>query len=944
MLQRQIMFKQLQELQRKQQLQELGNNNRNQNYANQLPSLKQDSGGQYLPTANETPAQGSSQMFMVNNMQMLQHGGSDGLVFSQNHNLAPQFDMSAYLTHSPNSSDNLNQYSHFQGSFVSNQENNLFGQVPVGGLNSMTLPNYPQQGFPMPKSEDSGKGNENAASLDPLEHKILYNTDGSSWESALSKISNSSSSGFDNSSVENSSMLSGSWSALMQSAVAETSSSDAGIQEEWSGLSFQNPEPLKDAEKLQNDWVDRDLQNDSSPSSKPDNLFQNVNSFNNFQQPAQYIKQKEEYHPESPHATMQISPRNTCQLVDNISQPCNSFSGHEFGSTYGIQGSTSGHMLSVQKKYNQVNQLKTHGYSLESDSMDHVGGSNGESVVAPSESMFELLNKDDTSNDQTPAMQLSSQVPIHRELPNTLDFGFRMVPTDHPQTPQSYSFSPSLSGNSNATSLQFPAYSAPPQDHSELKIPDSSGSEFPLQENAPESQPSLTPDMLQHGGFSMGPAILWPENQNSFQHEYQQPVKNETPSFPARDIGAFPQSLNQNYSPLPQALSSSDVGTYNVNNQHSIANARKLLLRELQQQSVFKASSMPYNQNTQQKDTFSQNYTSNLAYQSHISSQMGPSRFKHYEALKSGHILPMYDTRAPNNAAQPFAEMTLANLQENKLVMQVNLDSVVCPSTALTSVASKQLNPACALASDVTDHNLAISKPKKRKLAALDMVPWHEEVNHQQPRLQDISTAEYLWAKALNRKPEEALNDAEIVEGLPSVTRAKRRLICSTQLMQQIFLPAPVFILCSDAIPNCDCVAYFAARLTLGDAWSLTGQLMSDTNNMSLDELKTSKRTKACKFVKVVEALINRVNEVEAELQRLDKSISYVDMKVEALELEKFSTINRFAKFHIRAHPINTDPASSSGKAALLKTNLQKYVVPVPMPETIPEGQECLSL
>lgn len=37
-----------------------------------------------------------------------------------------------------------------------------------------------------------------------------------------------------------SSMQSGSWSALMQSAVAEASSSDAGIQEELSGLSFQN--------------------------------------------------------------------------------------------------------------------------------------------------------------------------------------------------------------------------------------------------------------------------------------------------------------------------------------------------------------------------------------------------------------------------------------------------------------------------------------------------------------------------------------------------------------------------------------------------------------------------------------------------------------------------------------------------------------------------------
>lgn len=38
------------------------------------------------------------------------------------------------------------------------------------------------------------------------------------------------------------SLQSGSWSALMQSAVAKTSSSEVGIQEEWSGLSSRNTE------------------------------------------------------------------------------------------------------------------------------------------------------------------------------------------------------------------------------------------------------------------------------------------------------------------------------------------------------------------------------------------------------------------------------------------------------------------------------------------------------------------------------------------------------------------------------------------------------------------------------------------------------------------------------------------------------------------------------
>ncbi|KAL0285481.1 UNVERIFIED_CONTAM: hypothetical protein Scaly_2817400 [Sesamum calycinum] len=496
MLQRQIMFKQLQELQRRQQLQDLGDT-RNQNYVNQLSSLRQASGGQFPPAINGTPVQDSSQMFM------------------------PQFDMSLYGTHSPNAEKNLNQYSQFQGpsnlsvdlltknnnsplgmaamqpfmsqqcnfssdqigipgdSLQPNQEKNLFGQVPIGGFNSGVLSgSYTPQGIKMQRDEsllesdgrheDAGWNglspgktsnlslSQNTASLDPLEQKILYNTDDNSWESSFSRNSKMSTGGFE-STVEHTSHMdalpsiqSGSWSALMQSAVAETSSSDTGIQEEWSGLSFQNPEPLNDnqppnfidSEKLKNNWVDRNLQNATSPSSKPDHFIQNNNmncSFPNFQQSGhQYLKQKEEYHSESSHATTQQSPGNTSQLTDYNSQQrsstgtggFNSYAGHEFGGTFWLQGNTSHHVPGgSQKPYDQVNQLNVRRYSVEPENMAPgknveamstlLGASSdrhGESTIAPSESMLELLNKDD---DQTHAMQLNSRVSIPRDLPLT---------------------------------------------------------------------------------------------------------------------------------------------------------------------------------------------------------------------------------------------------------------------------------------------------------------------------------------------------------------------------------------------------------------------------------------------------------------------------------------------------------------------------------------------
>lgn len=70
---------------------------------------------------------------------------------------------------------------------------------------------------------------------------------------------------------------------------------------------------------------------------------------------------------------------------------------------------------------------------------------------------------------------------------------------------------------------------------------------------------------------------------------------------------------------------------------------------------------------------------------------------------------------------------------------------------------------------------------------------------------------------------------------------------------------------------------------------------------------------------------------------RLDRSLSVVDIKVDSQELEKFSTLNRFAKFHFKAH---TDPASST----VQKTTPQRYIRASPMPVIIPEEEKCISL
>ncbi|GMI78211.1 hypothetical protein HRI_001490400 [Hibiscus trionum] len=204
-----------------------------------------------------------------------------------------------------------NQYAIFpdqvgsqDGSLVSvqgDQSNIVFGAAAGQGLNRVLLSENLQQLTVQPKNaemqESSGRqGNpgpsetslgkslaqasppQAVATLDPTEEKILFGSDDSVWD-IFGRSDNMSSvlDGMDSFGAFPS-LQSGSWSALMQSAVAETSSNDIGIQEEWIGLDVQSSEPrsgnmptsiVNYGGKQQSAWVESNLPASSMPNSKP---------------------------------------------------------------------------------------------------------------------------------------------------------------------------------------------------------------------------------------------------------------------------------------------------------------------------------------------------------------------------------------------------------------------------------------------------------------------------------------------------------------------------------------------------------------------------------------------------------------------------------------------------------------------------------------------------
>ncbi|XP_022884149.1 uncharacterized protein LOC111400915 [Olea europaea var. sylvestris] len=1182
MLQRQIMYKQIQEMQRRQQLQDMCEGKK-QNYVNQLPS----------------------QMCVVGDMDMIQHGGSatfrsfsTGLGLSKPQNLAgrslgfsqQQFGVPLYshLGESSNDSANLlvtnknspleiptmqpsafsnsviSQRSNFSsdqlcipdGALLPNQvfeEKNFFGQGLVPGFNEGNLhETYFQQGNSQQRntsileSEERQKqaglhglapGNmpkpgpflQPGTSLDPLEQKILYNTDDNADAGGIASTLELTSY-----MDELPSKQSGSWSALMQSAVAETSSGDTGVLEGWSGLSIQNPESSTenkalnyiDSGKQQNNWVDL-------PSSKSEVFSHNSNmnhSFPGFQQSGdQFLKQREESHAESSHSFIQQSPRNANKSSDyspqqkhpvdgsqmiqtsspvpnlwlskrhehlkndtyqssfmsysHVNGPFSSLAGHESRDT--LHGTTPQHVTNgSQKPFNQVHHPKNQLYSIESAKMapgnnfvptSSLFGSLShphiQSVTArTSESTLNLLNKDDisiehahgslNSNDLTqkevPLPETSASFGKSHNISSVPQgFGLRLGLADQ-QTPQSYSFFQTLSGNSSATSpsshlhlqnhhpsvppvtshwtSQIPAYNADVSfDNGPFKSSHLYDQELPTLGSVPVTQPSLTSGASRHVGLPMGQSNVWPDllqssdlalsslqdtadpsheqhkqengvqeygtysgisdcnelqsgkegppqygsagvdssiSRSIFTHEHESVGKNLLEA----DVktGSLMQHSNMahqrgNQNPLVPAIDAGVGNTlmplYSLNQNHSFPHPMQMPLNPVEGDSrrlPIKCDGIDFGINSQQpgqksgvndmekNDAFQSpsigsNEDSNMTCPSQISLQMAPSWFKHYGTFKNEQMRPLFDANAEIIAVSQISGSTLPNLQTNSSIMQVNSareGSSIWP----VAVASKQLSPANVLPSDVTYQNLAVTRPKKRKIIPFELVPWHKEVTQNSRRLQNISTAELEWAQATNKIFEEVKMEAIVFEDTHPVIRAKRRLIFTTQLMQQVFQPAPKVILSADASSNYDFMAYFAARLTLGDACSLatSSQFPSDTSDKSPEKLKTSKRTGAYDFSKIAEGFTSQMKILKGNMLRLDKSLSITDIKAEAQELEKISIINRLAKFHGRAHQ-GVDAASSSGTSSMQK-HLQRYVIAVPMPKTVPEETNCLLL
>jgi len=329
---------------------------------------------------------------------------------------------------------------------------------------------------------------------------------------------------------------------------------------------------------------------------------------------------------------------------------------------------------------------------------------------------------------------------------------------------------------------------------------------------------------------------------------------------------------------------------------------------------------------------------------SQSSFQTVPSWFKHYGALQNSQM-PMYEEGTVKNSAQQFPFRIPF---ENSPMVQLSAAGGSQVTAATLAVGKSP--PPSVLPPEAITWNLSSTSSSKRKIVTTEL-PWHKEVTHSSKRVHSISEAELEWAQAANRFLEKVENGAEMVEQAQPFVRCRRRLVLTTQLMQQLFRPPPAAILSADATSNYDSVACVAAKLALGDACNLASCPRSDSGLFSegcdliSEKPKTSERIGEEYFSKIVEDFISRAKKLESDLFSLEKIASIADLRVECQEMERFCIQNRFVKFHSRVQPDAAETSSSNGKNVTVPKSLpQRYVTAFPMPVAVPDGGQCFSL
>ncbi|ONK60332.1 uncharacterized protein A4U43_C08F17090 [Asparagus officinalis] len=198
-----------------------------------------------------------------------------------------------------------------------------------------------------------------------------------------------------------------------------------------------------------------------------------------------------------------------------------------------------------------------------------------------------------------------------------------------------------------------------------------------------------------------------------------------------------------------------------------------------------------------------------------LTPQMARSWLEQYRKYKNGQVVAMHtDQKSAQAASQQFFPSELSARIDNSTFMDGRIE------TGQFGTASQSTSPSNRVVNE-SFHPLPTEKSRKRKSETSQLLPWQQVVSLGVQRLRSISMADRDWAQVADRLTEKVEAPTKLIEDGSLMPQARRRLILTTQLMQQLLPTIPSPVLAAKVTSVYESVTYFLAKSALGEACGL---------------------------------------------------------------------------------------------------------------------------